>query len=50
MASAISFQGVASCIQTDALVNAILAQEGKGLAALHARQTRNKTRTPEEVK
>lgn len=45
MASAISFQGLATGLQTDALVNAILAQEGKGLAALQARQTRNKTRT-----
>ncbi len=45
MASAISFQGLATGLQTDALVNAILAQEGKGLAAFQARQTRNKTRT-----
>lgn len=45
MASAISFQGLASGLQTDALVNAILAQEGKGLTALQARQTRNKMRT-----
>lgn len=45
MASAISFQGLATGLQTDALVNAILAQEGKGLSALQARQTRNKTRT-----
>ena len=45
MASALSFQGLATGLQTDALVNAILAQEGKGLAALQARQTRNKTRT-----
>ena len=45
MASAISFQGLATGLQTDSLVNAILAQEGKGLAAFQARQTRNKTRT-----
>lgn len=44
-ASAISFQGVATGLQTDALVNAILAQEGQGLTALQARQTRNKSRT-----
>lgn len=43
--SAISFQGLSTGIQTDALVSAILAQEGQGLAALKARQTRNNDKT-----
>lgn len=43
--SAISFQGLSTGIQTDALVSAILAQEGQGLAALKARQTRNNNKT-----
>lgn len=45
MASPISFQGLATGIQTDALVNAILAQEGTTVASMQARQTRNKART-----
>lgn len=45
MASPISFQGVSTGIQTDALVEAILAQEGRGVDALKARQSRNKLRT-----
>jgi len=45
MASAISFQGLATGLQTDALVSAILAQEGKSVEAWTDRQTRNKTRT-----
>lgn len=44
MASPISFQGLSSGIQTDALVSAILAQEGRGVDALKARQDRNKLR------
>lgn len=43
--SAISFQGMSSGLQTDALVNAIIAQEGKKVEALTARQTRNATKT-----
>lgn len=43
--SAISFQGLSTGIQTDALVSAILAQEGQGLAALKARQARNTSKT-----
>ncbi|GLH73181.1 hypothetical protein GETHLI_16830 [Geothrix limicola] len=43
--SALSFQGLSTGIQTDALVSAILAQEGQGLAALQARQTRNNNKT-----
>lgn len=39
--SAVSFQGLSTGLQTDALVNAILAQEGKSVEALQARQTRN---------
>lgn len=45
MVSALSFQGLSTGLQTDALVNAILAQEGKGVEALTARQTRNKLKT-----
>lgn len=45
MVSAISFQGLSTGLQTDALVEAILAQEGKGVEALTARQTRNKLKT-----
>lgn len=41
----VSFQGIASKIQTDNLVNAVIAQEGKGVAALEVRQTRNKAKT-----
>jgi flagellar hook-associated protein 2 len=43
--SAISFQGLSTGLQTDALVNAILAQEGKKLESLTARQTRNTAKT-----
>lgn len=43
--SAVSFQGLSTGIQTDALVNAILAQEGKNVTAMQARQDRNKLRT-----
>jgi len=43
--SAISFQGLSTGIQTDALVSAILAQEGQGLAALQKRQTNNTAKT-----
>jgi flagellar hook-associated protein 2 len=45
MASPISFQGLSTGLQTDALVNAILAQEGKKVEALTARQTRNNAKT-----
>lgn len=45
MASPISFSGLTTGVQTDALVNAILSQEGKTLDALKARQTRNQSRT-----
>ena len=44
-ASALSFQGLASGVQTDALVSAILAQDGLGVVALQARQTANTNRT-----
>ena len=40
-ASTLSFQGLSSGVQTDALVSAILAQDGQGLTALQARQTTN---------
>lgn len=40
--SALSFQGLSSGIQTDALVSAILSQEGAGVRALQARQDRIK--------
>jgi flagellar hook-associated protein 2 len=40
-ASALSFQGLVSGIQTDALVSAILAQEGQNVTALKAKQTQN---------
>lgn len=43
--SALSFQGLSSGIQTDALVNAILAQEGTRLKAFQARQTQNQAKT-----
>jgi len=43
--SALSFQGLSTGLQTDALVNAIIAQQGKGLEALTARQTRNNARS-----
>ncbi len=43
--SAMSFQGLTTGLQTDALITAILAQEGTGVAALQARQARNKLRT-----
>ncbi|HEY3399496.1 MAG TPA: flagellar filament capping protein FliD [Geothrix sp.] len=43
--SAVSFQGLSTGLQTDALVNAILAQEGKSVEALQARQTRNIAKT-----
>lgn len=43
--SALSFQGLSTGIQTDALVSAILAQEGQGLTRLQARQTSNSAKT-----
>jgi len=43
--SAISFQGVSSGVQTDALIQAILAQKGTGLARLQTQQTNNNNRT-----
>ena len=43
--SAVSFQGLSSGIQTDALVSAILAQEGQGLTRLQTRQTANTARS-----
>jgi flagellar hook-associated protein 2 len=43
--SAISFQGLSSGVQTDALINAILAQKGTGLVRLQAQQARNAART-----
>jgi flagellar hook-associated protein 2 len=45
MASAVSFQGLSTGLQTDALVNAIIAQEGKTVDILKARQVRNSQRT-----
>lgn len=41
MASPISFQGLSTGLNTDALVNAILDREGMPLQRLQARQTRN---------
>ncbi|HJW73838.1 MAG TPA: hypothetical protein VJ486_13525 [Geothrix sp.] len=43
--SAISFQGLSTGLQTDALVNAILAQESKTLDGLTARQAQNQQKT-----
>jgi flagellar hook-associated protein 2 len=43
--SALSFQGLSTGLQTDALVNAILAQESKTLDGLTARQTANQKKT-----
>ena len=43
--SANSFQGVSSGVQTDALIQAILAQKGTGLARLQTQQTNNNNRT-----
>lgn len=43
--SAISFQGLSSGVQTDALIQAILAQKGTGLTRLKTRQTDNNNRT-----
>ncbi len=43
--SALSFQGLSTGLQTDALVNAILAQESKSLQGFEARQTRNNAKT-----
>ena len=45
MASPISFQGLSTGLQTDALISAILAQEGKKVEALTARQARNTAKT-----
>lgn len=45
MASPISFQGLSSGLQTDALVDAIIAQAGKRVEALTARKTRNAAKT-----
>ena len=41
VAQTLSFQGLASGVQTDALVSAILAQDGQGVATLQAKQTAN---------
>lgn len=41
MASAVSFQGISTGVKTDLLVNAMLTQEGRGVAALEARQAKN---------
>jgi flagellar hook-associated protein 2 len=41
----ISFQGITTGIKTDALVTATLAQEGRGVAALQARQAKNALKT-----
>ena len=41
VASALSFQGLSSGVQTDALVSAILAQEGQSVVSLQASQTSN---------
>jgi flagellar capping protein FliD len=43
--SAISFQGLSTGLPTDALVNAILAQESKTLDGLTAPQTRTQQKT-----
>ena len=43
--SPISFQGLGTGLQTDSLVAAILAQEGKSVQAWTDRQARNKVRT-----
>ena len=43
--SALSFQGLSTGLQTDALVSAILAQESKSLQGFEARQTRNNAKT-----
>ena len=40
-----SFQGLTTGLQTDALVKAIIAQEGRSVQAMHDRQDRNKLRT-----
>jgi flagellar hook-associated protein 2 len=45
MASPISFQGLSTGLQTDALISAILTQEGKSVEGLQARQTRNAAKT-----
>ena len=42
---AISFRGLSTGLQTDALVNAILAQESRTLDGLTARQTRDLQKT-----
>jgi flagellar hook-associated protein 2 len=39
---AVSFQGLATGIQTDALVSAILAQDGVGVTRMQAQETQNK--------
>ena len=39
-----TMQGISTGLKTDALVAAVLAQEGKGVTALQARESRNKTR------
>lgn len=43
--SALSFQGLSTGIQTDALVSAILAQEGTSVAKLKAREALNNARS-----
>lgn len=43
--SPLSFQGLSSGIQTDALIEAILAQEGRTLRTVKSRQEMNKART-----
>jgi len=45
MASAISFQGLSTNLQTDALVNAIIQQESAPLTRMQSRQTLNSQRS-----
>lgn len=45
MSSPLSFQGVSSGLQTDALVNAIIQQDSQPLQRLQARQTLNQKRS-----
>ena len=43
--SAVSFQGLISGVQTDALIAALVAEKGKGVAAMQARKDLNDKRT-----
>jgi flagellar hook-associated protein 2 len=45
MASSLSFQGVTTGLQTDALISAIMQQEGQGVQRLKDRQTQNTKRS-----